>query len=160
MEPLEASKSQRKRDLRALFTLGEQIADLPAKELATIPLNEEQLETVQRIRNMPRKSARQRELRYLTKQLDRGETQAIESAIAELQQGRRKAARDFRALEQLRDLLLDDPTAGIAQTMETYPAADRQKLIQFARQHKQELQRQKPPTAARKLFRYLRELAG
>ena len=42
--------------------------------------------------------------------------------------------------------------------MTLWPDADRQQLRQLVRQHRQETQKGKAPSASRKLFRYLKEL--
>ncbi len=42
--------------------------------------------------------------------------------------------------------------------MMRFPAADRQQLRQLVLQHQREIERHKPPSASRKLFRYLKEL--
>ena len=60
---------------------------------------------------------------------------------------------------QARDEVLGAGDAGVAKVLEHYPAADRQHLRQLLRQHQKEQRENKPPSAARKLFRYLRELA-
>ena len=44
--------------------------------------------------------------------------------------------------------------------LEAFPGGDRQLLRQLIRQHRREVEADKPPAASRKLFRYLRELAG
>jgi ribosome-associated protein len=43
--------------------------------------------------------------------------------------------------------------------LRAHPEADRQHLRQLLRQHQKEQAGNKPPAAARKLFKYLRELA-
>jgi ribosome-associated protein len=47
---------------------------------------------------------------------------------------------------------------GVELAVKRFPAADRQQLRQLVLQHQREIERHKPPTASRKLFRYLKEL--
>ena len=49
-------------------------------------------------------------------------------------------------------------TSGTEQVMQRWPEADRQQLRQLLLQHQREVRAGGPPTASRKLFRYLREL--
>ena len=60
--------------------------------------------------------------------------------------------------EQLREDILAAGVNGVELATARWPQADRQQLRQLVLQHQRELQRDKPPAASRKLFRYLREL--
>ncbi|MFK8021070.1 MAG: ribosome biogenesis factor YjgA [Pseudomonadales bacterium] len=154
----EKSKSQIKREMMDLFYLGEAVCDLSAKHLATVPLDEYITEVVKRVRRMPHKEARRRELRFLAKRLREIDVSGIQSAIDKLNMGSREQALEFQRLEKLRDLILSDRTAGIEATLNAFPEADRQLLNQLARNAQRESQHDKPPASARKLFKYLREL--
>jgi len=64
----------------------------------------------------------------------------------------------FHQLEQLREDILAAGVGGVELAVMRFPAADRQQLRQLALQHQREIERNKPPSASRKLFRYLKEL--
>ncbi len=152
------SKSQLKREFRALFDLGETMADLPNKQLAKIALPDDVREILQRIRGMPKRDARRRELRYLAKHLNELDVTPIKAVLDDIAAGRRAEARKFQQLEELRDQILSDPEQGIASALAEFPHIDRQKLVQLARNHRKEVEMNKAPSSARKLFKYLREL--
>ena len=67
----------------------------------------------------------------------------------------------MKLLRVLLLLLVPLLAAGVAGTelvITRWPGADRQQLRQMILQHQRESQRDQPPAASRKLFRYLREL--
>lgn len=152
------SKSQLKREFRALFDLGETMADLPNKQLAKISLPDDVSEILQRIRGMPKRDARRRELRYLAKHLNELDVAPIQAVLDDIAAGRRAEARKFHQLEEMRDLILSNPEQGIESALAEFPHIDRQKLMQLVRNHRKETQANKAPSSSRKLFKYLREL--
>ncbi len=152
------SKSQIKREFRALFDLGEAMADLPNKQLAKISLPEDVSEILKRIRGMPKRDARRRELRYLAKHLNELDVAPIQAVLDDIAAGRRAEARKFHQLEEMRDKILADPEQGFDLALAEFPHIDRQKLMQLVRNHRKETQLNKAPSSSRKLFKYLREL--
>lgn len=157
-DPELPSKSERKRQMRALFDLGETLCNLPVKHRQRVPIADELLPIIERIHTMPAREARRRELRYLAKQLQQVDTEAIIAALDQIAHGNRDDARAHQQLEQLRDLALDDMTVGIEAIIAEFPDADRQLLGQLIRNAAKETKQAKAPASARKLFRYLREL--
>lgn len=153
------SKSQLKREMHALVELGDRLTELPLSQLAELELDEFVDQLIGKIRAMPKREARRRELRFLAKQLRELDLSHVEAFLESLSQGRRDKAREFQELENLRDEALADHSAGVASIMERYPSADRQHLAQLLRNAAKEQANNKPPASARKLFKYLRDLS-
>ncbi|MEP5764816.1 MAG: ribosome biogenesis factor YjgA [Halieaceae bacterium] len=159
-EGLQPSKSAVKREMTALQKLGEELAGLSERELARIPIEEERvLEVIRESQNIRSNSARKRHFQYLGKLMRSIDADPIRRALDVLHQRRRGEANAFHELEHWRDLLLSDGVSAIDQLLQKYPQADRQHLRQLIRQQQREASSGKPPAAARKLFKYLRELA-
>lgn len=155
------SKSALKRQMTALQKLGEELVGLSDRELARIPIADEDLHRViLEARGINSRSARRRHLQYLGKLMRSVDPEPIERALAELHQGRRESARAFQGLEHWRDRLLAEGDGALDELLADQPGADRQQLRQLIRQHRREVEAGKPPAASRKLFRYLRELIG
>lgn len=158
-DELPPSKSALKRQMHELQRLGEALLELNDKQLATIPIADEQLldalHECQRIRS---NSARKRHLQLIGKLMRHLDPQPIAAALASIHQERHTATAEFHDLEALRDAVLNAGVAGIEDIVKRFPTADRQHLRQLVRQHQRELKQNKPPAASRKLFRYLREL--
>lgn len=153
------SKSARKREMHALQALGESLVNLTDKQLAQIDLADEDLrEAILECRNIRSHSARKRHLQFIGKLMRGIDPQPIADALASLHHQQQESNASFHALESLRDAMLAAGASGVELAVSRYPDADRQHLRQLLRQHAKEQQQQKPPSASRKLFRYLREL--
>lgn len=154
----EKSKSQLKREMTALQDLGEVLVELSAHELERIPLPEKLYDAVVAARGMPQRGARKRQLQYIGKVMRDVDVEPIREHLAELQSRSRQSASRQHHLERLRDLLLNEGDAAMEEVLRTFPNADRTHLRQLMREAHKEMLHNKPPHAARVLFRYLREL--
>jgi ribosome-associated protein len=153
------SKSELKRRMLALQALGESLVALNDRELARIPVNDQRLEqAIREARQIRSNSARRRHLQYIGKLMRDIDPGPIERALDNLHQQHQQVTRDFHQIEELRDEVLRSGTDGVEKVLARWPAADRQQLRQLVLQHRREQKTGKPPAAARKLFRYLREL--
>ncbi len=153
------SKSARKRHMHHLQSLGESLLDLNDKQLADIPIEDEQLLTALRdCRKIRSNSARKRQLQFIGKLMRKVDSAPIEAALGSLHDARRRDADAFHELEKLREDILALGPDGVELAIDRFPGADRQQLRQLVRQHRREVEQQKPPAASRKLFRYLIEL--
>lgn len=152
------SKSQLKREMHDLQTMGEKIVKLKAGELATIPLEGDLEEAILTARRIKSREGLRRQMQYIGKLLRTADTTPIENAFNELENGRKEAAEKFKQLEHWRDRLVEEGLGSVESVMEKFPQADRQHLRQLVLQAAKEKKLNKPPSAARKLFKYLREL--
>ncbi|RLA52576.1 MAG: DUF615 domain-containing protein [Gammaproteobacteria bacterium] len=158
-EQLPPSKSAVKRRMLALQQLGESLLELNDKQLAQLPIADEQLLLALReTRQIHSNSARKRHLQFIGKLMRHIDPQPIERAMAAIHRGKQKNDNVFHQLEQLREDILAAGVSGVELATARWPEADRQQLRQLVLQHQRETKRGKPPAASRKLFRYLREL--
>ncbi len=153
------SKSARKREMQALQELGEAIVKLSDGELALIPLQGELAAAVTIARRINSNEGLRRQLQFIGKLMRQNDISAIEAAYRELQNGRQLHNQQFHRLEQLRDRLLAEGPSAMDEVLDCYPHADRQHLRQLINAAVKEREAEQPPAAARKLFRYLRDLA-
>ncbi len=152
------SKSQRKREAHAMQALGQRLIDLKAQQLATIPLPEELREAIEGAKRITQRIARKREMQYVGKLLREIDPAPVEAALERLDAtGIQERLRQHR-LERWRDALVEGGDAVIQKLVESAPAADRSQLRQLVRKARQEAASERPPVAARQLFRQLREL--
>lgn len=153
------SKSARKRQMLSLQAMGESLLDLNEKQLATIPIDDERLvSAIRECRQIHSHSARKRHLQYIGRLMRDIDPAPIEQALLELRHARQHSANAFHDLEQLRADILSGGLDAVELAMTRFPQGDRQHLRQLVLQHQRETQREQPPAASRKLFRYLREL--
>lgn len=153
------SKSARKRHMLSLQAIGESLLELSDKQLARIPIADERLATaIRECRQIHSKSARKRHLQYIGKLMRDIDPAPIEQALQDLRHSRQRSTDAFHELEQLRADILAGGVEGIELAMARFGQADRQHLRQLVLQHQREVQREQPPAASRKLFRYLKDL--
>lgn len=154
------SKSELKRAAEQQQQLGEQLVSLAEGKLAKIPLDEELLDAIllaQRIRNT--REGYRRQLQLIGKMMRHRDTGPIEQALNEIENAHNAQNALFHQLEKHRDHILAQGDDAIQQFLDAYPHADRQKLRQLYRQATKQTQQGKAPSAARELFKYMREVA-
>ena len=154
----EKSKTQLKREMTALQDLGEELVNLSAHELERLPLPEKLQDAVVAARSITQRGARKRQLQYIGRIMRDVDAEPIRARLAELQSRSRQSASRLHHLERLRDRLLDVGDEAMDEVLQVFPDADRTHLRQLVREAHKEMHHNKPPHAARTLFRYLRDL--
>lgn len=153
------SKSARKREAHAQQALGETLLGIPEAEWPALAVPEELAEALRAALRIHARGGRRRQLQYIGKLMRRIDSDAIARALAQRADRHATATRDFHRLEQWRDHLLDDGDEALSAFLADHPGADRQHLRQLIRNAQREKAADRPPRAARLLFKYLRELA-
>lgn len=154
------SKTQLKREAEALQKLGTRLTNMSKSQLEELPIDEsliDAIELAQRIRN--KREGYRRQLQYIGKLMRNMDCDELIAAIANQDAKHQQANMAFHKLEETRDSIIKSGDSAIDEFLKEYPQADRQRLRQLARSAVREQKNNKPPKAARELFKYLRELA-
>ncbi|WP_462401884.1 ribosome biogenesis factor YjgA [Pseudomonas sp. Marseille-QA0332] len=154
----EKSKTQIKRELHALVELGERLTTLKPDTLARLPLTDALRKALAEASKHTAHIARKRHLSFIGKLMRDQDIEAITSVIDQLDTSTREYNERFHALERWRDRLVDGNDEDLERFVNEYPEADRQHLRSLIRHAQHEKARDKPPAAARKVFKYIREL--
>lgn len=154
----EPSKSQRKRDAEALQKLGTELLDVPESDWTKLGLPAALIEALTLAGRIQGHGARKRQLQYIGKLMRELDPAPIQQYFEQRRLQARLAAQAHHTLEALRDRLIEEGDAALATVIDAHPDADRRHLRQLIRQARKERTAQRPPKAARALFRYLREL--
>lgn len=154
----EKSKSQVKREMHALIDLGRRLTTLKADQLALLPLTDMLRKALTDAPKHKTHIANKRHMQYVGKLLRDHDIAFIESFFNQIDTSSREYNERFHALENWRDRLVSDADVALSEFTALYPEADRQHLRQLIRQAQQEAEKEKPPAAARKIFKYIREL--
>lgn len=154
----EKSKSQIKRELHALQTLGERLTQLKPEQLQRLPLSEPLRKAIDDSPKHKAHIARKRHIQYIGKLMRNQDIESIQAFIDQLDSSTRQYNERFHALEQWRDRLVSADDSVVNNFFQSFPGSERQYVMQLIRQAKQEAEQSKPPAAARKLFKYIREL--
>jgi ribosome-associated protein len=144
----------------ALQKLGERLTRESPAVLARMPLSDEMLVALQEAKRIKSLNALRRHYRRLGKLLRNEELTGIQRVIDEIDQGHQVGVARFHALERWRERLLEGDSESFGAFLADYPNADRQHLRQLIQAAQREREREQPPAAYRKLFKYLREVAG
>jgi ribosome-associated protein len=152
------NKSQIKRDIAVIHKMCDEIVALAPAQIERLGLPENMVLAMQEAAKMPLKSARKRQMKFITGMMRKLDIEPIEIALAKIQAKSAHAARELHQLERWRNRLLTDDKSALTALLGQYPEADAQQLRQLIRNTKKELEAEKPPKSARQLFRYLREL--
>lgn len=153
------SKSARKREMTARQDLGVALCELSPKQLRRIPIEDEALlAAIEESRRISHNSARRRHRQFIGKLMRRIDPEPLQRALDELHRERRGEAEAQLELERLRDALLEGGDRALGPVLARFPGADRQQLRQLLREAQRERDADQPPSASRRLFRYLREL--
>jgi ribosome-associated protein len=155
------NKTRVKREIDALVDLGKSIAALSNDQLEGMPLSESFRQAINEARRLSKGGALKRQFKYIGKLLrEMGEEvdELFQALDRQLDKDRAATAR-LHLHEQWRDRLVLEGDAALSEFLECFPQADRQHLRQLQRKASQELERQKSPVAARKIFQYIKEVS-
>lgn len=155
------SKTQRKREMRALRDLGVRITELPRAQRDQLPRSEalnRALEEFDRIRS---REARRRHLSFIGKVLRSEDVDALTSALDAFDAASATHTRALHSLEAWRDALLASDAA-LAAFLERWPSVDRPRLRNLLRAARRELEAADATAAPqrrryRELFQLLKE---
>ena len=136
-------------------------ASASASQLAKLPIPEDLLPHIRETQRITSHVAHKRQLAFLAKQMRRKDDAALDAIRDGLDAGGEAGRRETALLHRIegwRDRLLADGDVALADLLVEHPDADRQHLRQLLRNAIEERNRNKPPHAARELFRLLRGL--
>ncbi|MBT8766245.1 ribosome biogenesis factor YjgA [Pseudomonas boanensis] len=154
----EKSKSQIKRELHALQDLGERLTTLKPDVLAKLPLTDALQKALAEAPKHKAHIARKRHIQYIGKLMREQDIDAIVGLIDQLDSSTRQYNERFHGLERWRDRLIEGGDAALESFVAEYPETDRQHLRGLIRHAQHEAAHNKPPAAARKVFKYIRDL--
>ena len=152
------SKSQRRRDALEVRSLAARLIATGPALLARVPLDDTVRAAIAEAQRIHTNVARKRQLQYVAKLLRRADPEPVVQALQDLEQeGRQAVARQHRA-EAWRDRLLEAGDPALGELIRQRRDGDAQAIRQLIRTARQEAARGRPPAAARRLFRALREM--
>ena len=153
------SKSQVKREMLALQSLGEQVVVLSPDQIKKIEMPQDLREAVLFARTLKKSEHWRRQMQYIGTLMRDADPEPIQKALDEISRGRGNDAQSFQEIEQWRNGLIDGNDEFLGKTVNRFPDADRKRLRSLALKARKEREENNPPKASRALFRYLRELA-
>ena len=155
------SKSELKREAQEFHQLGSEIAKMGKKQRERLPLNDDLKEAMVVADKISNKSdAYRRHLNYIAKTLRTVENiEEIKAIIDVMLNKNNQAEVMIKKIEQLRSDLIEQGDDLINETIEQYPALERQKMRQMVRNAAKEVKAEKPAKGYKELFQYLKARA-
>jgi ribosome-associated protein len=152
------SKSQAKRDAKALQDLGVNIAQLSASHLDQIPLPEDLLEAIAQFKKNNTNVAKKRNVQLIGRLMRNIEDiSPIQAAYDKISSGGELNTARFQLMESWRSRLLSDDKQALTDFLQQYPSDNSQQLRLLIRQARSERDQQKNLGASTALFRWIRE---
>jgi len=152
------NKTQIKKEIAALFALGETMSKLSAAHLASLDLPDNIKKAVCDVAGMPQDGARKRLLKYIAAQLHKIDISPIQEKLARIQNKSAHSVREHHILEHWRDKLINEGNVALTDLFDEQPTVDLQQVRQLLRNIKKEAEMGKPPKSSRLLYRYLKIL--
>jgi len=156
-EDLPKSKSQVKRDMEEMQELGKLLVTLNEKHLREVPLEEPLRDAIMQARVMKHREGYRRQLQFIGKLMRSADRDAIGATLERQQQKDAEQVHFLQQAENWRDRILAEGDAALNEFAGAHPGTDRQYLRQVLRAALKDRKEGKPPTNARKLFKYLRD---
>jgi len=152
------SKTQKKKEAHSLQRLGEKLLKLSKEQLREIDIPEEVLDALNLARTIKSREGLRRQVQFIGSLMRKIDSDPIQQAVNQIEQGNYRKALEFQETEQWRDDLIAGNDELLEEILENHINADRQQLSQLVRNARKEAGNNKPPKLARVLFRYLREI--
>lgn len=150
------SKSERKRRAERLQQLGGRLASLAPERLADLPIPDDVRSAVLEYQRFGSHGARRRQLQFIGRLMRTVDPAPLLAALDTLEGHSVEARREFQEVERWRAALLESPD-GLTGFLDAYPATDGQQLRHHIQQVRKARDEQQQRTAARALFRFLRD---
>ncbi len=158
MEAEYKSRTQIKKEVKALQKLGERLLDFSPEQIENMDIPEELKEAITFSKTIRAREARRRQIKYIGGLMRKIDPEQIQQFLDQKDQQSQAAKHVFHQLEQWRDTLIAGDNNLLEELCARFPAAERQHLRQLIRNARKEQEQEKAPKSARALFRYLRTL--
>ena len=128
------SKSEQKRQVKALTALGERLVHMPEGTLNSLPIPANLMDAILRAKKITKRGGLRRELLFIGKIMRSIDTDEIQNALEMVDQESQQEKEAFHELEQWRERLINNPDA-LKEFIDHYPNTDIQSLRQQLRLH-------------------------
>jgi ribosome-associated protein len=154
--PERPSKTQRKKSVQALQSLGESLAELNADQLAALVLPEDLREALFEARTVKSHEAHRRHLQYIGRLMREVDPGPIMEKLAQWSGRSNEHSAREHAIARWRERMMEGDEA-LTELAAQYPGTDMQRIRLLVRNARAEREAARPPRNYRELFRALRE---
>ena len=151
------SKTQRKREMHELQTLGARLVELNSEQLAAIGLPEGLRDAIEFAKRTTKHEARRRQMQYIGRLMRSVDPAPIREKLKAWDGISTEETARVHRIERWREELIDDDGA-IGALVHAHPGIDIQRLRALVRNAREERNTGRQPRAFRELFRTLRDI--
>ena len=151
------SKSEVKREYKALQALGKELVELSPKLLVDVPISEAMQDMIATAKTL-KHGTLNRQLRLIGRRMEEEDVDAIRVVLTKLKLPHKQKVEQFHEVENWRDQLLSGDSELFQTLADQYANFDRQYVNQLIRNAKKEQEQSKPPKSSRLLFQYLKDI--
>ena len=152
------SRAQKRKVAEDVQKLGERLLDLTKERIKELELPEDLEEAVLFAKTINSRAALKRQKQFIGKLMRKIDPEPIEAFFKKIDDTQKAVARSFHRLEKWRDRLVSGDKKVMGEILGKYPDCDADLLRSLTEKAQQEKETGKPPRAARKLFKILRQL--
>jgi ribosome-associated protein len=158
--PERESKTKRKQQMLDLQNIGKILVELPAPQLAKIPLDERLSDAVNAARVLKSREGKRRQLQFIGRIMRDTDIQPILDALDKVQTKDQLNKAKFHQVERWRDKFIADGDKGLDDFLAKYPDTDTQHLRQLIRNAQTDAKENKNSGGSTALFRYLLDITS
>jgi ribosome-associated protein len=151
------SKSAKKREMKALQDLALKLGGMSEGELERFGLGAATREALLEVGRMKPSGARNRQIKFAAQFLTKEDLDPVHAWFEDRRARHAAENRHFHELERWRDRLVAEGDEALIELLVERPELDRQALRQLMLTARKEAEAGKPPAAARKLYKLLRD---
>jgi ribosome-associated protein len=152
------SKTERKKACDVLQKLGEELITLKISELDSFDLSDTLYAAIKETHKITKHGALKRQKHFIGKLMRDADAESIEKQLIKVQHKDDVNTARFQHIEQWRDRIIEEGDKALPELLSEFPQVDRQHIRQLFRNARKEQEKNKPPVAARQIFKYLRDL--
>jgi ribosome-associated protein len=141
------SKTQLKKVMHELQSLGKDLLELPEARLQALPLSDTLRRALQDLRRTRSHEGRRRQLQYVGKLMRSADAEPLREAVAELHLGSARLTLALHQAEHWRNRLLASDEA-LTEWLQLHPESDAQSLRTLIRNARREAPEAAPPESA------------
>ncbi len=152
------SKSQIKREFSELQLLGGKLVALTSSQIGKLSFSQSILDALEEYTRIKNRTAQQRHIRRIGKLLADEDVEQIRHTLERLDSNHPEKRRRLELLEQWRERLITDGDTALNELIAICPELDRHYLRQLVRAAQRERASNKTPSAAKKIFAYIKSI--
>lgn len=153
------SKTRRKRECDAMQKIGEDLITLKLSELEQIDIPDRLRDAILEAHKIKQHGALKRHKQFIGKIMRDIDADDIAKQLNDLRHKDDLNNANFKRIEKWRDRIINDGDKALDELVAEFPNIDRQHIRQLVRKAHKEQETNKPPTAFRQIFKYLRDMS-